>query len=450
MEGNPSRLRRLGGALLLAGAAAAVLRVALDKGTAPEEEAGEWVAADGAWPRAPENQTVFVVPLELLPVQPRAYRRWFLASDEAFHERLLAHPRRTLDPLEADLHYVPYLSSRHALWSLSGDSAAPRFDDVWDAVLGGLGGTRPWLRRGGRDHLWYFSMDYGACLSTERDRPAHEVPGAVRRGVVLSALGDLAQPVCFRPGVDLAAPPPVRASFVWRLAAVLGAGSDDELRAAQRLRIESRATTLVEEMPAEGRAALEAFGPAELVRWALDGGRHRSRLLWWRGRTKSVRGVRSRLLDAITGDQRLGGAAGAAESSHRERPSAHQDGMLDSEFCACPAGQAPWSPRLVESLLTGCIPVVLSDDIELPLDTAGVRWADVSVRVPEAGVDRLYDALAAVSPARRRQMRVAMARLAPRLLMLRQRLPGAWGERDGVDTMLDAAARRLWERHKHG
>ena len=40
--------------------------------------------------------------------------------------------------------------------------------------------------------------------------------------------------------------------------------------------------------------------------------------------------------------------------------------MGHSRFCLCPGGWAPWSPRMIESLFIGCIPVILADDLALP------------------------------------------------------------------------------------
>ncbi|GKC06430.1 probable beta-1,4-xylosyltransferase IRX10L [Tanacetum coccineum] len=54
-------------------------------------------------------------------------------------------------------------------------------------------------------------------------------------------------------------------------------------------------------------------------------------------------------------------------------------------FCLCPLGWAPWSPRLVEAVIFGCIPVIIADDIVLPFADA-IPWEDIGVYVDEKDV----------------------------------------------------------------
>ena len=62
--------------------------------------------------------------------------------------------------------------------------------------------------------------------------------------------------------------------------------------------------------------------------------------------------------------------------------------MARSLFCLCPLGWAPWSPRLVESVLLGCIPVIIADNIRLPFPGV-LRWPDISLQVAERDVASL-------------------------------------------------------------
>ena len=72
----------------------------------------------------------------------------------------------------------------------------------------------------------------------------------------------------------------------------------------------------------------------------------------------------------------------------RHRFSGYQLEIARSVFCLCPLGWAPWSPRLVESVALGCVPVIIADDIRLPFPSA-VNWAEISVTVAEKDVARL-------------------------------------------------------------
>ncbi|KAF3564315.1 hypothetical protein DY000_02018802, partial [Brassica cretica] len=47
---------------------------------------------------------------------------------------------------------------------------------------------------------------------------------------------------------------------------------------------------------------------------------------------------------------------------------AAQAGMRRSLFCLCPAGDTPSSARLFDAIVSGCIPVIVSDELELPFE----------------------------------------------------------------------------------
>jgi hypothetical protein len=47
---------------------------------------------------------------------------------------------------------------------------------------------------------------------------------------------------------------------------------------------------------------------------------------------------------------------------------AAQNGMRKSLFCLNPAGDTPSSARLFDAIVSGCIPVIVSDELELPFE----------------------------------------------------------------------------------
>lgn len=72
----------------------------------------------------------------------------------------------------------------------------------------------------------------------------------------------------------------------------------------------------------------------------------------------------------------------------RHRLAGYQLEIANSIFCLAPLGWAPWSPRLVESVVLGCVPVIISDGIRLPFPSA-IPWAEISLTVAEKDVKKL-------------------------------------------------------------
>ena len=62
--------------------------------------------------------------------------------------------------------------------------------------------------------------------------------------------------------------------------------------------------------------------------------------------------------------------------------------MIRSKFCIQTDGNAPWSPRLMQYVLTGCVPVVVSNKL-LPPFHKTLNWSTFSLRVPVADIARL-------------------------------------------------------------
>lgn len=96
------------------------------------------------------------------------------------------------------------------------------------------------------------------------------------------------------------------------------------------------------------------------------------------------RKVRTEILRKYGGDRRF--------YLKRHRFAGYQSEIVRSVFCLCPLGWAPWSPRLVESVALGCVPVLIADGIRLPFESA-VNWPEISLTVPERDVGKLGDIL---------------------------------------------------------
>ncbi|KAJ4954016.1 hypothetical protein NE237_030848 [Protea cynaroides] len=93
----------------------------------------------------------------------------------------------------------------------------------------------------------------------------------------------------------------------------------------------------------------------------------RSTLLFFRGRLKRNAGgkIRAKLGAELNGVEGVSIAEGTAGEAGKK---AAQDGMRKSIFCLSPAGDTPSSARLFDAIVSGCIPVVVSDELELPFE----------------------------------------------------------------------------------
>ncbi|CAA7038508.1 unnamed protein product [Microthlaspi erraticum] len=93
----------------------------------------------------------------------------------------------------------------------------------------------------------------------------------------------------------------------------------------------------------------------------------RTTLLFFRGRLKRNAGgkVRAKLGAELSGAKDVIITEGTAGD---EGKLAAQKGMRRSLFCLCPAGDTPSSARLFDAIVSGCIPVIVSDELELPFE----------------------------------------------------------------------------------
>lgn len=93
----------------------------------------------------------------------------------------------------------------------------------------------------------------------------------------------------------------------------------------------------------------------------------RTTLLFFRGRLKRNAGgkIRSKLVAELSGAEGVAIEEGTAGEGGK---AAAQEGMRKSVFCLSPAGDTPSSARLFDAIVSGCIPVIVSDELELPFE----------------------------------------------------------------------------------
>ncbi|XP_062117458.1 probable glycosyltransferase At5g03795 isoform X2 [Humulus lupulus] len=89
----------------------------------------------------------------------------------------------------------------------------------------------------------------------------------------------------------------------------------------------------------------------------------------------------------------------------------YYDMLRKSKYCICPSGYEVASPRIVEAIYTGCVPVLISDHYVPPFSDV-INWKSFSVEVPVSEIQNLKKILMSISPRQyiRMQRRVIKVR----------------------------------------
>lgn len=84
--------------------------------------------------------------------------------------------------------------------------------------------------------------------------------------------------------------------------------------------------------------------------------------------------------------------------------------MKSSKYCICPMGYEVNSPRIVEAIYYGCIPVIIADNFVHPLNEV-LNWNAFSITVAEKDIPKLKDILLNISERKYRSMQLRVKKV---------------------------------------
>ena len=267
----------------------------------------------------------------------------FYSAEISLHRYLLRSEYRTLDPDEADFFYVPAYSCcfliNHQPNNLTKTGV------FHHKLLRYIRTSYPYFNRSdGRDHVWAFTQGFGARLFGD----FHQI----RSGIFLVHNGQFTLED-FTPHKDLTIPPDLSG---------YGYPSLYELPLSKR----------------PNKQWLAHFGGTVLpLNLTDERGSHYSK------------GVRQYIKEHFSHDKdfRVTGT----------RVNSYVKDMMLSTFCLCPEGWHAWNPRPYQAVQLGCIPVLLSDEIELAFEEV-LDYSKFMLRIRPSDVAKLKSILQSVAP----------------------------------------------------
>uniref|UniRef100_A0A0D3F5R0 Exostosin GT47 domain-containing protein n=3 Tax=Oryza TaxID=4527 RepID=A0A0D3F5R0_9ORYZ len=319
---------------------------------------------------------------------PRCLNHMF-AAEIFMHRFLLSSAVRTLNPEQADWFYAPVYTTcdlTHAGLPLPFKS--PR---MMRSAIQFLSRKWPfWNRTDGADHFFVVPHDFGACFHYQEEKAIERgILPLLRRATLVQTFGQKNH-VCLKEGsitippyappqkmqAHLIPPDTPRSIFVYFRGLFYDNGNDPE------------------------------------------GGYY-------------ARGARASLWENFKNNPLF--------DISTEHPATYYEDMQRSVFCLCPLGWAPWSPRLVEAVVFGCIPVIIADDIVLPFADA-IPWDEIGVFVDEEDVPRLDSILTSIpiDDILRKQRLLANPSMKQAMLFPQPAQP-----RDAFHQILNGLARKL-------
>ncbi|KAL6206282.1 hypothetical protein ACLB2K_023530 [Fragaria x ananassa] len=238
---------------------------------------------------------------------------WYLFKDllKPESDRVGSPVARVLDPDEADLFYVPFFSSLSLIVNTnrqaagSGERPAYSDEENQEALVEWLEAQEYWKRNNGRDHV----------IMASDPNALYKILDLVKNAVLL---------VC-----DFGRLKPDQGSLV----------KDVIVPYSHRI------NTYTGDISVENRNTLLFFMGN---RFRKEGGK-----------------IRDLLFQLLENEEDVIVKHGT-QSRESRRAATH--GMHTSKFCLNPAGDTPSACRLFDSIVSLCVPVIISDSIELPFE----------------------------------------------------------------------------------
>ncbi|KAH7425627.1 hypothetical protein KP509_11G063400 [Ceratopteris richardii] len=311
------------------------------------------------------------------------------AAEIFLHRFLLSSPVRTLRPEEADWFFTPVYTT----CDLTKNGLPLPFDSprMMRSAIEFISTAWPyWNRTEGADHFFVVPHDFGACFHYKEEKAIQRgILPILQRATLVQTFGQRYH-VCMQPG-SIVIPP--------------------------------------------------YAPPARIMAHLIPPSTPRSIFAYFRG-----------LFYDIGNDPEGGYYARGARASiwenfknnplfdlSTEHPDTYYEDMQRSIFCLCPLGWAPWSPRLVEAVVFGCIPVIIADDIVLPFADV-IPWKEIGVFVAENDVPKLDEILTSLSAAEVLEKQKALEDVSIKQAML---FPQPSLPNDGFHQILNGLARKL-------
>nr|AGQ53953.1 hypothetical protein [Plantago ovata] len=323
---------------------------------------------------------------------PRCLTHMF-AAEIFMHRYLISSPVRTLNPEEADWFYTPVYTTcdlnevgKPFMFN------APR---VMRSAVKLIATSWPyWNRTEGADHFFVVPHDFGACFDyLERTAISRGILPVLQRATLVQTFGQRNH-VCYKDG-SIVIPP-------------------------------------------------YAADPEKLQSHLVPANTFKSIFVYFRGLFYDYwndpagdyyeRGVRAALWEKFKDNPLF--------NISLERSPTYLEDIQNTVFCLCPLGGALRSPRLVEAVVFGCIPVIIADDINqitLPFSDA-IPWEEIAIFVAEKNVP-ILDIILTTVPADAilmKQSLLAEPSLKQAMLYPQPAQPG-----DALHQILNGLARKL-------